>query len=216
MKHILSAALAFLFWLAAALVILVIIVNAYIDQQTRSFTYASVAAAPRAETALVLGASVRSSGELSPVLRDRADAALALYKAGKVKNILVSGDNSTVAHNEVNPVRTYLLKAGIPDADIFLDHAGFDTYSTMYRARDIFKVASVTVVTQPFHMPRALFIARSLGLDAVGLDAGGGLVDAKNYLRESLADEKAILDLMLHRKPKYLGDEIPISGVSAQ
>src|SRR6185295_18531017 len=94
-----------------------------------------------------------------------------LYKAGTVSKILVSGDNSTVSHNEVNPVRDYLLASGIPDRDIFLDHAGFDTYSTMYRARDIFGVASILIATQSFHLPRAVFIARALGVDAYGVDA---------------------------------------------
>ena len=140
------------------------------------------------------------------------DTAIALYRAGKVSKILVSGDNSTVSYNEVNPVRTYLILKGIPDEDIFLDHAGFDTYSSMYRARDIFGVTSILVTTQSFHLPRALFIAHRLGIKAYGVNADAGRILFRNYVREALADEKAVLDLMLFRKPKYLGEKIPITG----
>ena len=138
--------------------------------------------------------------------------AIKLYEAKKVSKILVSGDNSTDSHNEVNPVRLYLISKGIPDEDIFLDHAGFDTYSTMYRARDIFGVSSTLVTTQSFHLPRAIFIARQLGIEAYGVNADVGHMLFRNYVRETLANEKAFLNLILHRKPKYLGEKIPITG----
>ncbi|MCR4306378.1 MAG: YdcF family protein, partial [Candidatus Yonathbacteria bacterium] len=96
--------------------------------------------------------------------------------------------------------------------DIFLDHAGFDTYSTMYRARDIFGVTSVLIATQSFHLPRAVFIARRLGIVAYGVNADVGHMLFRNYVREALANEKAVLNLIFHRKPKYLGDTIPIMG----
>jgi SanA protein len=112
----------------------------------------------------------------------------------------------------VNPVRLYLTRKGVPEEDIFLDHAGFDTYSTMYRARDIFGVVSVLVVTQSFHLPRAVFIAQNLGLQADGVNADVGYIFKRNYARELLANVKAILDLSVSRQPKYLGDPIPIMG----
>ena len=151
-------------------------------------------------------------GALSPIFIDRVDMAIKLYEAKKVSKILVSGDNSTVIHNEVNPVRLYLISKGIPDQDIFLDHAGFDTYSTMYRAKSIFGVSSMLITTQSFHLPRAVFIARELGIKAYGVNADVGHILFRNYVREMLADEKAVLDLMFNRKPKYLGDKIPITG----
>lgn len=168
--------------------------------------------AQEAEAALIPGAAVFPSGALSPIFLDRVDAALSLYEAKKVKKILVSGDNSTVTHNEVNPVRLYLLDHGVLDQDIFLDHAGFDTYSSMYRARDIFGVTSMLITTQSFHLPRAVFIARTLGVDARGMRADVGTVLFRNYLREILANEKAVLNLFFHTKPKYLGEKIPITG----
>ena len=194
-----------------ALVLVVAVVNAAIDIGTRSSTY-MLDDAPSAQTALVLGASVSSDGTLSPVFKARADAAIALYAAGKVSKILVSGDNSTVSHNEVNPVRIYLLSNGVPDEDIFLDHAGFDTYSSMYRARDIFGVSSMLIATQSFHLPRALFLAHALGITAWGVRADTGGSRIANWVRELFANEKAVFEVLLKQRPKYLGDQIPITG----
>lgn len=115
-------------------------------------------------------------------------------------------------HDEVTPVRKYLIDAGIPASDIFLDHAGFDTYSSMYRARDVFEAHSMTIVTQDFHMPRALFIARHLGITAYGVISMGATRSWYDYLREVPASDKALLDLLTHRQPKYLGELIPLTG----
>ena len=129
-----------------------------------------------------------------------------------MKKILVTGDNSTLAHNEVNPVGNYLVAAGIPKADIFLDHAGFDTYSSMYRAREVFEVRSMAIVTQAFHLPRSIYVARRLGIEAYGVPAGEGRSRFFNYAREVPATLKALFDLSFARLPKYLGEQYPISG----
>lgn len=171
----------------------------------------SVLNVPRTEVALVLGASV-FRGSPSPILAERADTAIALYKAGKVSKILVTGDNGALTHDEVTPVRKYLLDAGVGEQDIFLDHAGFDTYSSMYRARDVFLAHSLTIVTQDFHLPRALWIARQLGLEAYGVVAEGGEHSPYDYVREIPASIKAFLDVLVAREPKYLGPELPLSG----
>ncbi len=190
----------------------ILITNGVIYLGSRHYIYNDVQQAPGADVVIVPGAAVLGNAVPAPIFRDRADAAIALYKAGKVTKILVSGDNSAVSHNEVNPARRYLIGKGIPDQDIFLDHAGFDTYSSMYRARAIFGVSSAIITTQSFHLPRAVFIARRLGIEAYGLNADVGHILLRNYLREVLANEKALLDLVLHRKPKYLGETIPIMG----
>jgi SanA protein len=175
------------------------------------YMYTSLSSVPQTKAALILGASVRR-GLPSPVLANRANAAIVLYKAGKVEKILVTGDNGQFDYDEVTPVRKYLVDAGVAEADIFLDHAGFDTYSSMYRARDVFGVESMTIVTQDFHMPRSLFLARHLGINAYGYLAPheGGLV--RTYLREIPASLKAYLDLFTRRVPRFLGDRIPLSG----
>ena len=194
------------------LIIFILVTNMVFYAGTKSYTYNDTMKVPNAEVALIPGAAVLKDGALSPIFIDRVDMAIKLYEAKKVSKILVSGDNSTVIYNEVNPVRLYLISKGIPDQDIFLDHAGFDTYSTMYRARDIFGVSSALITTQSFHLPRAVFIARRLGIKAYGVNADVGHILFSNNIREVFADEKAVLDLIFSRKPKYLGDKIPITG----
>ncbi len=175
-----------------------------------SYLYGDILVAPKSQTALVLGASV-ARGVPSPVLAQRADAAVALYRSGKVSKILVTGDSRIISYDEVTPVRKYLVDVGIPSENIFLDHAGYDTYSSMYRAREVFQAQSLIIVTQDFHLPRALWIARHLGLDASGVISGtsGSFYD---YVREIPASMKALLDVFSHRKPLRLGETVSLSG----
>lgn len=194
------------------LIIFILVVNVIIYVKTKPYIYKDVTEAPNAQVALIPGAAILQDGTLSSIFIDRADMAIKLYETKKVSKILVSGDNSTISHNEVNPVRLYLISKGIPDQDIFLDHAGFDTYSAMYRARDIFGVSSILITTQSFHLPRAVFIARWLGIKAYGANADIGHILFRNYVREVFANEKAIFNLIFNREPKYLGEKIPITG----
>ena len=182
-----------------------------INLETQSHRYNELALVPHASVALIPGAAILRDGSLSPVLKDRVDAALRLYQAGKADNILVSGDNGTTTYNEVNPVRIYLVESGVPFERIYLDHAGFDTYSSMYRAKEIFRVGSTTIITQSFHLPRAVYVARHIGIIAYGYNADNGHYLRKNYIREWFADVKTLLDLSREREPKYLGDIIPIA-----
>ena len=198
--------------LTGLLVVFILACNGVIYHTSKHYISKHIDDAPVAQTALVPGAALAEDGSLSSVFRARVDMAIQLYKAGKVSKILVSGDNSTLSHNEVNPARLYLMNSGVPDEDIFLDHAGFDTYSSMYRARDIFGVSSIIIATQSFHESRAVFIARRLGIEAYGVASDIPNLHFRNYIREVLANEKAILDLCIHRTPKFLGDKIPITG----
>jgi SanA protein len=174
------------------------------------YVYASLVDVPSAEVAIVPGASVLN-GKPSPVLSARADTAIELFETGKVSKILVTGDNGELTHDEVTPVRRYLTEAGIPADDIFLDHAGFDTYSSMYRAIAVFHAQSAIIVTQDFHLPRALYIARHLGMTAYGVTAEGGGTPL-DYLREIPASDKALFDLLVHRIPEFLGAPFPLTG----
>jgi SanA protein len=183
----------------------------WVQYSTAPFIVAG-AAAPQAQAAIVPGASIISSSTLSAVLRERAVGALALYDAGMVKKILVTGDNAALSYDEVEPVGKYLEAHGVPARDVFLDHAGFDTYSSMYRAKAVFGVSSALIVSQPFHLPRAVFIARALGIDARGVEAGAGEPYVFNQLREIPATLKALFDLAVRRVPQYLGPTIPIEG----
>ena len=194
------------------LTLAIFIVNTVIHSETRAYIYDNAEQVPVAVAALVPGAALSVDGTLAPIFSARVDAAVELYKAGKVSKILVSGDNSTLTHNEVNPARLYLIEKGVPSEDIFLDHAGFDTYSSMYRARDIFGVSSMIITTQSFHLYRSIFIARHLGIEAYGVRADVSNLLFRNYIREIFANEKAIIDLVTNRQPKFLGDKISIEG----
>lgn len=183
----------------------------YIRESMTQYQYVLLDDVPHTDVAIVLGASV-VAGKPSPILAARADTSIELYQKGKVNKILVTGDDSALSHDEVTPVRKYLVKAGVASKDIFLDHAGFDTYSSMYRARDIFGATSATIITQDFHLSRSLFIARRLGIDAHGAIAMNYGASKYDYMREIPASVKAIWDVMTHRVPKYLGTPIPLSG----
>ena len=185
-----------------------------IQLQSRLYIENTITNLPQADTAIILGAGITPTGTLSTIFKDRIESGIKLYNAGKVKTILVSGDDGQREHNEVNPARNYLLSRGIPSKDIFLDHAGFDTYSSMYRARDIFLVTSAIVVTQSFHLPRAVFLARNLSIDAHGFPADQHTYSLKNNFRELFANVKAVINIIFKRIPTYLGKEIPIIGSS--
>jgi vancomycin permeability regulator SanA len=166
------------------------------------------------DCALVLGAGVHADGSVSAVLEDRLETGLALYRDRRVARILVSGDHGTDGYDEVNAMRRWLEARGVPPGDVFLDHAGFDTYSSMWRARDVFRVRRMIVVTQRFHLPRALFIARSLGLEASGAPADRRPYRGAVYheLREVLSRTRAVIDVTTRRVPRHAGAEIAIAG----
>lgn len=187
-----------------------------IADSTTELVYDGIQSVPSSQTVLILGSKVFSDGRLSHVLQDRVLTALELYENGKVEKFLVSGDHGKKNYDEVNAVRKFLLSKGVKAEDIFLDHAGFDTYDSFYRARDIFKVNSMIVVTQEFHLPRALYIGKSLGLDVHGLKADKRVYKANVYnnIRELFSSSKAYLEVALNVKPKFLGEEIPITGDS--
>ena len=167
---------------------------------------------------LVLGAAVYGGGDVSPVFADRLDTAIELYRAGLVRKILVSGDHGSAVYDEVNAAKDYLLARDIPAEDIFLDHAGFDTFDSLYRVKKIFQVDSFLVTTQDFHLPRALYIAKSLDLDAWGCRADKrfykDIQQMKN--REWLARVKAWLDVNLGVKPRFEGMSFDIEGDGRQ
>jgi vancomycin permeability regulator SanA len=160
---------------------------------------------PDADVVLVLGAGLRPDGSPSDMLTDRLETALDLYRAGRAPRILVSGDHARPSYDEPGAMRAWLEDRGVPDAAIVMDHAGFDTYSSMWRARTVFGVEHVVVVTQAFHLPRALFLAGRLGLDATGVVA-----DRRAYrgiawseVRETASRPKAWIDATTARRPRF-------------
>lgn len=139
------------------------------------------------ECILVLGASVLPSGEPSTILKDRLDVAIDLYHAGVAPKMIMSGDNGSENYNEVLAMKNYAIAQGVPSEDIFCDHAGFSTYESMYRAQSIFGVDRMVVVTQTYHLYRALYAAQGLGIDAVGVNS-----DVRAYQNQRFFDMREI------------------------
>lgn len=186
--------------------------NAYILLSTGGEYTGEVSQVPRAPVAIVPGALVKPDGKMSAMLADRVEQAYRLWRAGKVEKILVSGDHHTWAYDEPDTMRKQLVRDGVAPQDVFEDHAGFDTWATMVRARSIFNVRDAVVVTNGFHMPRALFLAEEAGIDATGLDADfhrWGYQGRKSSIREVFSRVKAIADVTLDT-PAMAGPKIPI------
>ncbi len=188
--------------------------NAYVILGSEGESTGVPADAPRAEVAIVPGAFVQPDGQMSTMLADRVHQAVALWRAGKVRRVLVSGDHHSWSYDEPDTMRVALEHEGVPARDIFTDHAGFDTWATMVRAHTVFGIRSAVIVTQGFHMPRALYLAHAAGLRAAGLtsdlhDYGkqGVLSDA----REILSRTKAVADVTLNTAAPP-GPRVPITG----
>lgn len=162
---------------------------------------------------LILGAGVRN-GSPTPMLRDRLITGISLYESGTAPKIIMSGDHGREDYDEVNVMKSYAVENGVPDGDVFMDHAGFSTYDSVYRAKAVFEADSIIIVTQKYHLYRALYIAERLGVNAVGVSAdlddySGQL---KRDLREIAARDKDFFSCLFKPEPKYLGEKIPVSG----
>jgi SanA protein len=186
----------------------------WVDAQYGKLIY-SAAEVPQERVALVLGARVYANGRLSGMLRDRVETAVALYQAGKVDKLLMSGDNSSLDYNEPDAMAAHAIAMGVPPEDIQPDYAGRRTYDSCYRARAIFGAESVVIVTQAFHLPRALFLCNQLGVEAVGVAADQRRYDPRSLAwsetREVPATFFALLDVIRRAEPAVLGDPIPLS-----
>lgn len=169
------------------------------------------AAGMEADCVIVLGCGLTDEGEPGRNLTRRLETGLALYEDGAGIKLMMSGDHGRVKYDEVNAMKDWALARGAASPEVFMDHAGFSTYESMYRARDVFDVESVVIVSQEYHLYRALYDARSLGLEAYGVAAEGGS-GIRNDFRELLARSKDWLWCILQPEPKYLGEVIPISG----
>lgn len=169
--------------------------------------------AAAADCIIVPGAGVVGDTPSLSLIR-RLDTALEVYKKSGTPCILVSGDHGSDDYDEVNVMRDYLVSRGVQAENIFMDHAGFSTYETLYRARDIFCAERVIIVTQKLHLDRALFIAGALGLDAVGVRAPEATQNTRRTqaIREFPARIKAFIECAIKVKPTYLGEKIPVSA----
>ncbi|MCR5763526.1 MAG: YdcF family protein [Treponema sp.] len=204
-----------------AIGIFCISINVYMVSYAKPYIYSDVDSLPYKYAAILPGAKVYRNS-VSHVVRDRVEGSLQCLNSGKVERILVSGDHGRTGYDEVNQIRRFMQgEYGTDGSLIFMDHAGFSTYETMYRARDIFCVKDAVIVTQKFHVYRAVYIARKLGLDAVAFVAPEMVSYSRELhhaweFREFLARVKAFFSVALNVKPTYLGEQIPITGDSGK
>jgi SanA protein len=191
----------------------VFVLDSYIDSSTKPKIFTSVELIPENHAGLLLGTSkFLSSGNINPYFINRIKAAAELYHSDKIRRIVVSGDNSRKDYNEPQDMKEELIKLGVYENDIYLDYAGFRTYDSVIRMREIFGQDSFTVISQEFHNERAIFIAsafeiNAIGFNAVDLNASMGF---KTNLREKFARVKMIIDLIFKQEPKFLGEKIDI------
>ena len=199
----------------AIFILIVLSINLYVKLSTKKqiLTNNDYSSLQNIDCIIVSGAGIWGD-KPSPMLEDRLLQAIDLYKKGVASKIIMSGDHGKAEYDEVNVMKKFAIEKGIPSEDIFMDHAGFSSYESIYRAKDIFEAKKVVVVTQEYHLYRALYIANSLGLEAYGVGA-----DPRQYvgalyreLREILARNKDFVKCLYKPEPTYLGETIPVSG----
>lgn len=163
---------------------------------------------------IVLGCQVKDDGTPSDMLKDRLTRGIELYELGAAPKLLMSGDHGREEYDEVGTMKQYAIDAGIPSEDIFMDHAGFSTYETVYRAKEIFGADKVIIVTQEYHLYRALYIAEKLGIEAYGVSSDYHTYAGQSMreCREILARCKDFVTTIFKPEPTYLGEAIPVSG----
>lgn len=194
-----------------------ILINTYMYEfSSRYILTVEEASVENFDCVLVLGAGVWGDGP-SHLLEERLNKGVEVYNTGCTDRILMSGDHGRVEYDEVNVMKDFAIEKGAIAEEVFMDHAGFSTYESMYRAKEIFQVKKVVIVTQKYHLYRAVYNARKLGLDAYGVAADGQYnfslpVRAYNNLREALARCKDFMWCIIQPEPTYLGDAIPISS----
>ena len=192
------------------------IINGYVKASAkgRILTTQKAAELEDVDCIIILGCQVKDDGSLSHMLRDRLMRGLEVYETGAAPKLLMSGDHGREEYDEVGAMKNYAIENGVPSENVFMDHAGFSTYETMYRAKEIFKAEKVIIVTQEYHLYRALYIAEQLGMEAYGVSA-----DLNRYAGQSMRDFREVLArckdwamCIFKPEPTYLGEAIPVSG----
>ncbi|WP_298346365.1 ElyC/SanA/YdcF family protein [uncultured Algibacter sp.] len=199
--------------LSIIVIILVLLIDFAITHKTKHFVFDNIETLNKNKVGLVLGASkYTSNGNTNLYYKYRLEAAVKLYKTGKIEFILVSGDNGRKGYDEPTNFKNDLIKRGIPEDKIYLDYAGFRTLDSVVRAKEIFGLSQFTLISQKFHNERALYLAQHYNINAIAFNAKDikGKYGFKTKLREYLARTKAAIDILFNVKPKYLGKKIDI------
>ena len=196
--------------------IFVVCCNFTVKNSAKGKLYDKVSDIPSRKVGLLLGTSpYTAKGIVNQYYNNRIDAAAELYFDNKISYILISGDNHRHGYNEPEEMRQSLIEKGVPDSVIYLDYAGLRTYDSMIRAKDVFGEDSITVISQYWHNERALYISQHQQLEAIAFNAKDVYYRKsylRNHTREAGAKVKAVLDVITHKKPHFLGDPMPIPG----
>ena len=219
MKKFIIKLLVALLILALAAGIGVIAVNAHVTRQTRDYIIpeSALGSLDGIDCVLVLGCGVRTDGKPTDMLADRIKVGIRVYESGVSDRLLMSGDHSRTNYDEVNTMKSIAVESGIPADNVFCDHAGFSTYESMYRALDIFGADKIIIVTQSYHLPRAIYNARRLGIEAYGVSADERVYAGQTYydLREVLARVKDFFYCIFRPEPTFRGEKIPITALGS-
>lgn len=195
--------------------IAVVSVNYYVKSSTKKNIHHSLKRFPKNDVGIIFGAGIRGD-QPSKYLKDRLDAGILLWKAKRINKILLSGDNGREEYDELTVMKNYCYTHGVDTTKIFIDYAGFDTYSTMYRAKHIFNIKKATLISQEYHLNRAIYIGQKLGIKSVGYSANKGEYSGYKYVcfREYGSVFKSFFDVLRNREPHFLGNPIDINGAS--
>lgn len=214
-KNMLKILIIIILILCALIGIMMLSINFYVVNKTKSkiVTEKQAKELEKVDCILVLGAGIWGD-KPSPMLEDRLLQGIALYNNQTSSKIIMSGDHGKEEYDEVNVMKDFAIEKGVKSEDIFMDHAGFSTYDSVYRAKEIFKAQKIIIVTQKYHLHRALYVAEKLGIEAYGVASNpreyrGQVV---RELREVLARDKDFFKCIIKPEPTYLGDTIPVSG----
>ena len=214
-KKILKTAFIVFLCLAVVGTATLFIINGHVKASTkdRILTVQKAAELEDVDCIIILGCQVKDDGSLSHMLRDRLMRGLEAYEAGAAPKLLMSGDHGREEYDEVGAMKNYAIENGVPSENVFMDHAGFSTYETVYRAKEIFQADKVIIVTQEYHLYRALYIAEQFGMEAYGVSA-----DLNRYAGQSMRDFREVLArckdwamCIFKPEPTYLGEAIPVS-----
>lgn len=192
----------------------VFMINWFVKLSTKDKIIEDYSNIKDADAILIFGCEVKPNGSLSLMLKDRVDKGIELYKSGVAPKVIVSGDHGRDDYDEVNAMKKYMIQNEVPSEDIFMDHAGFSTYDSMYRAKNIFNVNKCVVVTQKYHLYRSVYIGNALGMETYGVPAQ----DIKYVgqlgrdIREVLARDKDVIKCIFKPQATYMGDTIPVSS----
>ncbi|MCX2493521.1 YdcF family protein [Pedobacter sp. PF22-3] len=196
-------------------VIMVLIINLLIKHQTNPAIYSNEQDVPKTKVGIIFGAGINNN-KPGKYLKDRLDAGIKLYNNHKIDKILLSGDNGSDAHDELTVMKLYCYEHGVDTSKIYLDYAGFDSYSTLYRSKFIFNIDTAILVSQKYHLNRCINIGNKLRIKSYGFAADQGTYQGFKYasFREYLAIVKSSIDLIIGRKPHFLGETVDINGPS--